>query len=94
MSIYQRITAAIHTWVHAASVGPAIHLSKADGASSTFDYQKPNTIYLGQAEYHEVIRDRLATMPDKAGEQMVCGLRIVRVHLENYLQVAYVEGVQ
>ena len=54
----------------------------------------PNTVYVGGAEYHEIIRDRLASWPDESGVQKICHLTIIRVRLESYLQVAYVEGAE
>lgn len=93
MKIAERLATAIHTW-------QALYL-KAQASSvcdskpgDTFDIAHPNVTYLGQVEYHDVIRERVAQMPDRDGTQRVMGMTIIRVHLESYLQVAYVEGVK
>lgn len=95
MSINLRIGEATHAWANVMLCGPAKDLSKAaELVPGTFLTPYPNTIYLGMAEYHEVVRERLATTPNSEGAQYVGALLIVRVHRDYYLQVAYVEGVK
>lgn len=49
----------------------------------------PNVVYLGDAEYYAALRDGL-TEPGKGDVRHMMGLRIVRVQLGNWLQVARV----
>lgn len=96
-SINERISEAIGVYQRTILAGVPGSRDVRDPAplqSDTYDLPKTNTVYVGEAEYHEIVRDRLASWPDGNGVQKIWHLTIIRVRLETYLQVAYVEGVE
>lgn len=71
-----------------------VYLGGVSAVSPTFELPAANLLYVGRAEYHELVRDRLHTWPDMQGNVTFMNLRVVRVDLENWLQVARMEGVK
>lgn len=69
-------------------------IAEARTVVSSFESVPVNIVYLGEREYAEVLRDAKAMEPKVLKVSNINGLRIVRVRLGSWLQVAYTEGAK
>lgn len=93
MYIAQRVAEAIRAHRTVVLVEPA-SIGKPSAMTQTFELPTANLLYVGHAEYQELVRDRLHTWPDLQGNVTFMNLRVVRVDLESWLQVTRLDGVQ
>lgn len=89
--IRDRLAEAVSAWRNVMLTGEATTVT---GDLNPVDQPQPNVIYMGQAEWRDTISAASRFAGRTVKPERFNGLLIVRVHLENYLQVAYVEGVK
>lgn len=96
VDIVQRIVDALTAYNTLVMCGSAPKLVSASVmASDTYELPaKPNVLYVGDSEYHELRRDHHHSMPDKLGNVYFMGMMVIIVRLEHWLQVTYVRGTK
>lgn len=95
MDIVQRIVDALTAYNTLAMCGAPKIVSESIMADNTYDLPaRPNILYVGEVEYHELRRGYHHSMPDKLGNVYFMGMMVIGVRLENWLQVTYVRGTK
>lgn len=94
MDIAQRVAEAISTHRKVVLLQEPANCREPQEMVQTIELPAANVLYVGHDEYYELARDRLHSMPDGQYGVLYMGLRVLRVDLASWLQVAHVEGVK
>lgn len=94
LGIDDRITDAVAAYNTIAMCGPARLVSATVMASDTYDMPaQPNILYIGSDEFHALIVAEAFGPYVQLSKLNYKGMRVIRVRLQTWLQVTYVEGL-